>query len=277
MKEDLVMQEEAWEFDPAEDAAGAGDRETPDLWEDDALWEDGGSSKSEGEEDWEADQPNRSESSNTDQFLLKYMNEEKTVNREEVVTLAQKGMDYDRVRSRLAEAQRSLQELENRRGDMGLRDEQLRQLEELSHQQGLTLDQLLEDAHARLLAQSTGKTPAECREQVMRLREESRRSAESRNQTQRRRAEDIAAFTKAYPQIADAPHTIPREVWDQVNRGDTLLNAYREHEVRQLRKELEQQKAEARKWQSRERTTGSQLSRGSKWVDPLDAIWYDGE
>ena len=37
----------------------------------------------------------------TDQFTLKHLDETKTVSREEVVTLAQKGMDYDRLEGKV--------------------------------------------------------------------------------------------------------------------------------------------------------------------------------
>ena len=62
-----------------------------------------------------------------------------------------------------------------------------------------------------------------------------------------------------------------------MRQGERLLDAYRAYEVEQLRRELARQKAELQKQQDRQRTTGSQQSGGSKWVDPIDAIWYNGE
>ena len=122
--------------------------------EEDALWADPVyGPRSGGDEDWEADQPTGTRSRSSDSFTLKYMDEEKTVSREEVVTLAQKGMDYDRVRRRLEETGSALKEYEQIRGQLGLRGEQLRWMDELAKEQGLSLDTILEETHAKLLPQ----------------------------------------------------------------------------------------------------------------------------
>ena len=97
------------------------------------------------------------------------------------------------------------------------------------------------------------------------------------NSARQRRSEDITAFFNAYPEQARDPGQIPKSVWEKVKGGETMLNAYRNYELETLRKELAQQKAEKQKLQDQIRTTGSQSSRGSKWVDPFDALWYDGE
>ena len=105
--------------------------------EEDALWEDPVYGMEEDDdEDWGSDRSHRTPSRGKDSYTLKYMDEEKTVSREEVVTLAQKGMDYDRVRRRLEETGSALKEYEELRGKLGLRGEQLRWMDELAREQG---------------------------------------------------------------------------------------------------------------------------------------------
>lgn len=242
--------------------------------EEDALWADPVyGPRSGGDEDWEADQPTGAKSRSSDSFTLKYMDEEKTVSREEVVTLAQKGMDYDRVRRRLEETGSALKEYEQIRGQLGLRGEQLRWMDELAKEQGLSLDTILEETHAKLLSGKTGKSLEESKAAALRQREDWHKHDAARRQ----RAEDINAFYQAYPEQAADPQKIPQSVWEKVRQGDSLLNAYRNHEVEELRKEVARQKQLLEKQQQQQRTTGSQFTRGSKWVDPFDAIWYNGE
>ena len=90
--------------------------ETADEWEDTGL-DDAASSD---EAEIEADQPESQEppeegqngdkptQRETDQFLLKHLGNERTVTREEIIPLAQKGLDYDRVRAKLTEQQKCI-------------------------------------------------------------------------------------------------------------------------------------------------------------------------
>lgn len=242
--------------------------------EEDALWADPvyGPGRDD-DDDWDSDRNAGTPSRGQDGFTLKYMDEEKTVSREEVVTLAQKGMDYDRVRRRLDETGSALREYEELKGKLGLRGEQLRWMDELAREQGKSLDEILEEAHVQLLMGKSGESAETCRTSARKQREEWQKGQSARQ----RRSEDITAFFRAYPEQAGDPSRIPKSVWEQVKNGETLLNAYRSYELETLRKELARQKAETQKLQDQVRTTGSQSSRGSKWVDPFDAIWYNGE
>ena len=51
------------------------------------------------------------EPSAPESFTLRHLGETKNVGREEVIALAQKGMDYDRIRSKLGDASRELEAL----------------------------------------------------------------------------------------------------------------------------------------------------------------------
>lgn len=284
MEDNLVMTE-----DTAEDSWD--DIDLSDLAEesvDNASEEDVEEPVAEGEgtEETEASQQTESEVRNEDSFTLKYMGEEKSVSREEIVPLAEKGMNYDKIKGQLEAARNDLKDYQQIKADLGKRNEQFQYLEELAKEQGMTLDELIDNTQAQVMHRKTGKDMEVCRGIVAnerRARELQAQQASvtaTKDQTAKRDA-DINAFMKAYPELASDPKNVPDEVWDAVNKGETLLNAYRAYEVKALRAELEQQKAaaaeEKRKQENKSRSTGSQKTKGTKTVDPFDAIWYNGD
>lgn len=239
----------------------------------------------EGTEEPEADQPTDTEEQKPDTFTLKVLGEEKSYTREEVVPLAQKGVDYDRVKGQLDEARNTLKEFEKVKSDLAKRNEQVQFMEELAKEQGQTLDELIETTQAQIMSRKTGKALEVCKGIVANQRRERElqaqqaKLAETGSKNEKRDAE-ISAFMKAYPELADDPKKVPKEVWDAVNAGETLLSAYRAYEVKELRAQLEKQKAEAEKEKQKQlnksRSTGSQKTKGTKQADPFDAMWYDG-
>lgn len=252
-------------------AEGETDSLTPEelaFWKEDGYaWENGSGGNA------AANQPEDIPTQGQDSFTLKYMNEEKTVSREDVVTLAQKGMDYDRVRRRLDETGNALKQYEAMKGTLGIRGAQLEWMDTLAREQGKSLDDILEEAHVSLLADKTGRSREECFLDARRQREDWQKQDADR---QRQRAE-MAAFTRAYPEQARDPQRIPRSVWERVNKGESLLDAYRSFEVEELRRQVARQKAELQKQSDRFRSTGSQHTKGNKWEDPFLAMWYNGE
>lgn len=197
-------------------------------------------------------------------LTLKYMGEEKTVSRDEAVALAQKGMDYDRVKAKLDE-----------------RDETISFLSELAKQQGLTLDEFIDNTHAALLSKregldataALGRVRLERRQRELDAKEARLKDAEQAgaqlDAAAAKRKQDIDEFRREYPDVkAD---TIPKEVWDGVARGLSLTAAYTKHENARIKAELEaekQAKANAAK------TTGSRESAGQAKTKPDP--WLDG-
>ena len=239
----------------------------------------------EGTEEPEADQPTDTEEQKPDTFTLKVLGEEKSYTREEVVPLAQKGVDYDRVKGQLDEARNTLKEFEKVKSDLAKRNEQVQFMEELAKEQGQTLDELIETTQAQIMSRKTGKALEVCKGIVANQRRERELQAQQAKLTEtgsknEKRDAEISAFMKAYPELADDPKKVPKEVWDAVNAGETLLSAYRAYEVKELRAQLEKQKAEAEKEKQKQlnksRSTGSQKTKGTKQADPFDAMWYDG-
>ena len=83
----------------------------------------------------------------TDQFVLKHLGEEKTVSRDEVVVLAQKGMDYDRIKQQLTEEREKAEK----------NSEIVRSLSELAKESGFaTPEEMLDDVKATLLSEKEG-------------------------------------------------------------------------------------------------------------------------
>lgn len=277
----------------------------PDNWDDitmDGLVdEDDDGGEGAAEEAPEADQPKEAEAEQepeaeaegqeqeqkADQlFDLKHLDETRTVDREEVIALAQKGLDYDRIREKY-DAAKDVLEWHTANADS------VRWLEDIAKEQNMTFGQLVDSTRAQIMANRTGQPLSVCQGIVANERkaaelEAQRKALESKNSASDAEAEarakmeaDIKAFTAAYPEQARDPKSLPKEVWDAVHKGDTLLNAYRAYENKQLRAQLEQQKADAERRAQEEknkaRSTGSQSSAGKRTdTDVFDSAWYDG-
>ena len=278
----------------------------PENWDDITMEglvdEDDGEAEGAPAEEPKADQPAETETEQkpetetepqeeakeTDQsFELKHLDETRTVNREEVIALAQKGMDYDRIREKY-DAAKEVLDWHDKNSDS------VRWLEEIAREQGMTFGQLVDNTRAQIMANRTGQPLNVCQGIVANERkaaelEAQRKALESRNTEQDAKAaaeakmrSDIEAFTAAYPEQARDPKSLPKEVWDAVHKGDTLLNAYRAYENKQLKAQLEQEKKDAERRaleeKNKARSTGSQSTAGSKSaLDAFEAAWYDGD
>lgn len=214
----------------------------------------------------------------TDQFVLKHLGEEKTVSRDEVVVLAQKGMDYDRIKQQLTEEREKAEK----------NSEIVRSLSELAKESGFAApEDMLDDVKATLLSEKEGidrgialerlkleRREAEIAKREAKLSAESKSKeseAEKAAEAERRQQADIQNFLKAYPEVK--PNSIPKEVWRDVGKGETLLNAYMKYENAQLKARLAaKEKAE----ENRARSTGSRQSVGSaSVVDEFTAAWNE--
>ena len=173
-------------------------------------------------------------------FELKHLDERRRVSRAELIALAQKGMDYDRIRAKY-DALRADR-------NPGAAEETLPG-EEQSGAAGEPSDQ---KAQANPEGESQPvPAPADIPEAV--------------------RQRSFMRFAKEYPQVK--PETIPAEIWQDfiAGRGD-LAGLYALHENRQLKAELA---LERQSRENRSRSTGSRATAGST-LSALDADWYDG-
>lgn len=217
----------------------------------------------------EADQPT---------FDLKYMGEIKTVGREEVVTLAQKGLNYDRI----------LGERDTAKAEVSRLQEYENFLQELAGPDNLSIEDLIDSTRAEVLAKKEGLDPAVALQRIKLDRDkrafEAQKSKEQADQRakqaeEERQQEDFRRFVQAYPGVK--AQDIPAEVWEKVRGGVPLVTAYAQHENKQLREENAALKARAetaeQNKKNEERSTGSQSSAGkTSKKDILDELWYDG-
>ena len=216
-------------------------------------------------------------------FKLKHLDNTVEVSEAEVVTLAQKGMDYDRVRGKYETATAELTEF----------NEWLKGVTN-----GQDIKAFREGIEARNLAEKEGidqntalaKVRLENERKSLEA-EKARIEAEKQRETDEtavkgKREKDIANFIAAYPEVAAKlgkdPDAIPAEVWAQVDNGETLTAAYgvyaakkaaadKEAEIARLKAELE---AAKQKQKNEQRSTGSQATDGgAPPYDPIAAGW----
>lgn len=219
------------------------------------------------EEQNEADQPT---------FELKRMGETRTVGRAEVITLAQKGMDYDHIRGERDTARSRLAELEGF-------------LNELAQPGGMSIEDLIDSTRADVLAakENIDKSVALQRVKLERDRkafeaekQNASREQERKSAEEKRIEEACLRFAKDFPDVE--PKDIPKDVWDKViKEGRDLSSVYSLHENKRLKEEvkaLREKAATAEKNnKNKSRSTGSQRTSGaSKEMDAFDRDWYDG-
>lgn len=273
--------------DVEDDAQGAPDTETQSN--DDAPEIE----QNDGGQDADAAQPgeNEEQQAQTDGqlFELKHLGETKNVNRDEVVTLAQKGMDYDRVTEKNTQLENQVSEQKQQLAQL---TEHENALQELAKQSGTTVEELVENM---LIAVTKSKYGIDddgmALERVKLDRErraldQERAALATKNQEQEQQAanekwrgECFDAFAKAYPDVD--PASIPNGVWEAFNRGETLVSAYARERNKALEAEIARMKSEQetrdRNAANAARSTGSQSSAGKTGSDEaFDALWYDG-
>jgi len=199
----------------------------------------------------------------TDLFTLKHLDDVKTVSREEVVALAQKGLDYDRIRQKYdesAEGRRRLSALDTVSQRAGFRD----------------AEALVDSVRADAIAAAEGIDRGTVLERITLERERqalgdflspesaARRAGEKRNR-------DFLEFVSAYGDVK--PEAIAKEVWEDYAKGSSsLVQAYMKHENAELKAALE---AGKKALENRERTTGSRAGAGRGALgDKEDELWY---
>lgn len=206
-------------------------------------------------------------------WTLRHLDEEKTVNEQEMTALAQKGLDYDRIRERY-DASKPVMEL----------------FGQFAKQAGMSVEDYV--SHIRTQAkQAAGMNEADAkraveledREAAIAAKEaveaEQQAAAQEQSAAEARRQADIAEFQKTFPEAAKDPKSIPPEVWAEVRGGLSLVAAYAKWQVAQAKaaQEAARQSAAAAAQNGRNavRSTGSMKSAGSdtKSKDPFLEGW----
>ena len=200
------------------------------------------------------------------------MDEVRTVDKDEIVKLAQQGMDYERIRT----------ERDQLRDYRKEADPALALVKEVAAENGMTIEQYadyfrkqklmgLDEKKTQLSGllltrKRSSRKPR--RKRKPRRNSRNRRQHASRSRKPKQSGMTWACFLKKYPTIK--PDAIPKEVWIDVASGVPLVAAYTEHHNKQLETELaaeRQNKANAQK------TTGSKTTAGAGHVDEYDKWW----
>lgn len=184
-------------------------------------------------EEQQADQP--------ELFTIKNRDETRQVTREQLVAMAQKGLDYDTVREERDQLRQYRQDA----------DPALELVRSYAQRNGMTVGDYLDYCRKQELV-AGGMTEQAASERVNLEKERAdlnRQRAEIEAHQQRQtsvlqrakeqsqaRQKDIESFYRAYPNVD--PKSIPPEVWASVRSGETLTNAYTMHENRRLKAEL---------------------------------------
>ena len=213
-------------------------------------------------------------------FTLKHLDSTYQVDKNQVVALAQKGLDYDRIRARADQEISRLTVYENF-------------LKELAAPNNMSIDDLMDTTRANILAEREGldRDTALQRVKLDRDRQALEAQKQSLNrqseagvmeaQRQARMKQSMDRFISMHPDLN--AKDIPETVWQDFAAGKDLSDAYAIHEARQLREQLETANRELETLRQNKsnqaRTTGSQTDAGSKKEtdqDWFDRQWYDG-
>ncbi len=220
----------------------------------------------ETQDEAKADQP--------ETFTLKNRDETRTVSRDELIAMAQKGWDYDTVRAERDQLRQYRDEA----------DPAMSLIKSFAQRSNMTIGDYLDycrkqellaggvneaTAQAQLeLEKQQAAMAAEREQRSMEEQARQRQVQEEEQRTQARKAE-MVQFLNAYPDVK--PADIPPQVWAQVSNGTPLTVAYTMYQNQQLRADLA---AERQNKENRSKTTGSMSTAGAAEQDELDAIWY---
>ena len=197
-------------------------------------------------------------------WTLPHLDETKNVGEAEMVTLAQKGMDYDRIRAKYDESKPAMEILSifAKQKGVSVADYVSFLRTEAKKADGLSEAEArrsieLEDREAAVTAREA--------EQAAERQAAEQANAAANAAAQRRKA-DIDEFAREYPDVARNPDAIPKEVWDAVAAGSSLTVAYAKYTAKQAREEAERTRSAAQAAQQNiknaARSTGSMQSAG---------------
>lgn len=257
---------------PASDDTAGNEQQTTEQGSEN-TGADGNPQQGEGSETTQAQQP-PADAPKT--WTLNHLGESRTVGEADMVVLAQKGLDYDRIRTKYDES-RPVMELFNqfaRKAGMTVPDyvayirTQAKKATGMSEADAKRTVEL-EDREAAVAA----KEDAEAQR-----RNAANQAAAAQQSADARRRADVLEFQKIFPDVARDPKSIPQEVWAEVRGGTTLTAAYTRYALAQAKaaQQAAEHKAEAaaQNQKNAARTTGSMKSAGnSAGKDPFLEGW----
>ena len=205
-------------------------------------------------------------------FTLRHLDDPpRNVGREEVIRLAQQGLDYERVRQERDSLRASRQE-----------DQQVVELVKgFAARSGMSVAEYVDycrtqDLMAQGVNEATAKAQVEIEKQRLQMDKQAQEAqdAETAANSERERAQaqrkDMEAFLAVYPNVKATE--IPKEVWQRVAAGGSLVTEYTRWENTQLRAQLAARESQQN---AAEKAPGSMTSRGQKGRKTIDDYWDD--
>jgi len=222
----------------------------------------------------ETEEPAVEEKTEDQLFTLKHLGETKDYSKEETITLAQKGLDYDRIR----------QERDTLKAEKEETADRLKFLEDLAERSGQSVDDLMVSVMAKIVYDEETKKGYTITEEQARYRVESEMKAKKRESKkqeevkeevdplEQKRQDSFTRFQEEYPDVK--PDDIPKEVWREFGDGSKrdLSVIYAKYLNKQLAEKAE---AAEKEKENRKRSTGSRRSNGSPPVDHDFDGWGD--
>lgn len=203
-------------------------------------------------------------------FTLRHLDDPpRNVGREEVIRLAQQGLDYERVRQERDSLRASRQE-----------DQQVVELVKgFAARSGMSVAEYVDycrtqDLMAQGVNEATAKAQVEIEKQRLQMDKQAQEAqdAETAANAERERAQaqrkDMEAFLAVYPNVKATE--IPKEVWQRVAAGGSLVTEYTRWENTQLRAKLAARESQQN---AAEKAPGSMTSRGQKGRKTIDDYW----
>lgn len=216
------------------------------------------------------DKPNKAESEQT--FTIKVNKEERQVSREEMITLAQKGSDYDRVKGQLETSRQNEQALQEK---LNAHSGVLDVLNIISEQTSTPLDKLVDQLYVNL-QRGNGKTETEARQDLENARLRKENNALKNHQQEQKAAQedvtaraqrDLAEFRKHFPDV-QLTQELCEKLTPDIQAGMSLSVAYMKHE--NARKDAENAELQRRiaaadqNKKNRSKSPGSQQDSGGR-------------
>lgn len=216
---------------------------------------------------------------------VKVLGEEKELTVAEATPFIQKGMDYDRVKAQLHSANTELEQLRQFQSENA---DNIAFLQQLAQESNKSLSDMIDEIRA---GQIVKKEKVSWEVAVERVKaEKMRRQLDSQNTARQQETEaeakkkaDVAEFIRKFPGVT--ADNIPKEVWDKVNGGDTLVHAYEAHMTAKKDAEKDQKIAELERQiaamkqntANKAKSTGSQRTGGQESARDqfLDAFLSD--
>lgn len=208
-------------------------------------------------------------------FEIMYRGQKEQLTREQLITMAQKGRDYDTVRQERDQLRQYRSEadpaLELVKGYASRNGMSVPDYLDFCRKQELMRGGMTEQDAAAKLGMEKERAELDARQAEIRAMEEQQTSALRKSQeAAQARQKDIEAFYRTYPGVD--PKTIPQEVWDAVRNGGTLTNAYTMYENRRLAAELA---AERQNRANQARSPGSLGGSSGPELDEIDRLWAE--